>query len=117
MKLFGSMEIRDKELFIGGVKATELVKKYKSPLYVMDEQLLRDICRNYYKSFKCEEDNNRVAFAGKAFLTLEMCRLIKEEGLNLDVVSGESYIQHIKRSFLWIRYISTVIIRQLMKFN
>ena len=36
----------------------------------MDEQLLRDTCRNYYKSFKCNEDN-RVAFAGKAFLTLE----------------------------------------------
>ena len=87
MKLFGTMEIRENELFIGGVSTTNLVKKYKSPLYVMDEQLLRDICRNYYKCFKCNEDN-RVAFAGKAFLTLEMCRLIHEEGLNLDVVSG-----------------------------
>lgn len=87
MKLFGTMEIRGNELFIGGVSTTNLVKKYKSPLYVMDEQLLRDICRNYYKCFKCNEDN-RVAFAGKAFLTLEMCRLIHEEGLNLDVVSG-----------------------------
>ena len=94
MKLFGTMEIRENELFIGGVSTVDLVKTYKSPLYVMDEQLLRDACRNYYNSFKCKEDN-RVAFAGKAFLTLEMCRLIHEEGLNLDVVSGgELYTAH-----------------------
>ena len=98
MKLFGTMEIRENELFIGGVSTVELVKKYKSPLYVMDEQLLRDTCRNYYKSFKCNEDN-RVAFAGKAFLTLEMCRLIHEEGLNLDVVSGGELYTAYKAGF------------------
>ena len=98
MKLFGTMEIIENELFIGGVSTVELVKKYKSPLYVMDEQLLRDTCRNYYKSFKCNEDN-RVAFAGKAFLTLEMCRLIHEEGLNLDVVSGGELYTAYKAGF------------------
>ncbi len=88
MKLFGSMEVRDQELIIGGVRASNLVKEYGTPLYVMDEKLLRDTCNEYYKNFKCDEEGNRVAFAGKAFLTVEMAKLIKEEGLCLDVVSG-----------------------------
>lgn len=56
MKLFGNMEIKRNELTIGGVRAKELVKEYGTPLYVMDEKLLRDTCRNYYDSFKCEEN-------------------------------------------------------------
>ena len=71
-----------------GVRASNLVKEYGTPLYVMDEKLLRDTCNEYYKNFKCDEEGNRVAFAGKAFLTVEMAKLIKEEGLCLDVVSG-----------------------------
>ena len=95
MKLFGSMKTDGNELEVGGVKAKDLVAKYGTPLYVMDEKLLRDTCKDYYKNFKCEEDNNRVAFAGKAFLTVEMIKLVKEEGLCLDVVSGgELYAAH-----------------------
>lgn len=95
MKLFGAMEIKENELCIGGIKATKLAKDYGTPLYVMDEKLIRDICRGYVKSFKCKEDGNRVAYAGKAFLTVGMCKLIKEEGLCLDVVSGgELYTAH-----------------------
>lgn len=98
MKLFGTMEVRENELFIGGLSSSDLAKKYGTPLYVMDEKLLRDTCKNYYNSFKCNE-NNRVAFAGKAFLTLEMCRLIHEEGLNLDVVSGGELYTAYKAGF------------------
>jgi diaminopimelate decarboxylase len=88
MKLFGTMRVQDNELIVGGVKARELVKEYGSPLYVFDEDLIREYCRDYRKHFKCEENNNRVAFAGKAFLTVQMCKLLKEENMSLDVVSG-----------------------------
>ena len=54
MKLFGSMEVRDQELIIGGVRASNLVKEYGTPLYVMDEKLLIDTCNEYYKNFKCD---------------------------------------------------------------
>ncbi len=95
MKLFGTMKVEDNELSIGGVKATELAKEYGTPLYVFDEQLIRDYCRNYRKYFKCEEKGNVVAFAGKAFLNVQMCKLLKEENMHLDVVSGgELYTAH-----------------------
>ena len=88
MRLFGASKIEENNLIIGGIKASKLAEKYGTPLYVMDEQLLIDKCREYVKSFRVNEDNNRVAFAGKAFLTIEMCKLINNEGLYLDVVSG-----------------------------
>ena len=88
MILFGASKIEGNNLIIGGIKAKDLAKDYGTPLYVMDEQLLIDNCRDYVKYFKVNSENNRVAFAGKAFLTLEMCRLIDREGLYLDVVSG-----------------------------
>lgn len=88
MKLFGSMEIRNNVLYIGGISIAELVKKYGTPLYVMDESLLRSQCRRYIKAFSASNSGNRVAYAGKAFLTVAMCQIVKEEGLYLDVVSG-----------------------------
>ncbi|OOM78551.1 diaminopimelate decarboxylase [Clostridium puniceum] len=88
MKLFGTMKIQDNQLTIGGISAEDLVKEYGSPLYVFDEALIREYCRDYRNYFKCEENNNRVAFAGKAFLTLQMCKLLREENMCLDVVSG-----------------------------
>lgn len=88
MKLQGTMEIKDNVLHIGGVNTLDLVKKYKTPLYVFDEELIRNKCREYIKSFKVKENGNKVAYAGKAFLTKYMCKLVCEEGLFLDVVSG-----------------------------
>lgn len=99
MKLFGASKIEGNDLLIAGIKASDLVKDYGTPLYVMDEQLLIDKCRGYINSFKVKEENNRVAFAGKAFLTMEMCKLINKEGLYLDVVSGGELYTAYKAGF------------------
>ena len=99
MKLFGTMKTQDNKLVIGGVSAEALVKEYGSPLYVFDEALIREYCRDYRKYFKCEENSNRVAFAGKAFLTLQMCKLLKEEQMSLDVVSGGELYTAYKAEF------------------
>ena len=99
MKLFGAMQVKENELFIGGVSSSELIKRFGSPLYVMDEELLINSCQKYYKEFKCKENNNRVAYAGKAFLTKEMCKLINSQGLYLDVVSGGELYTAYKAGF------------------
>jgi diaminopimelate decarboxylase len=88
MKLLGNMEIIDDVLAIGGIKTSDLANEFKTPLYVIDEALVRENCRGYVNSFKVKENGNKVAYAGKAFLTLAMCQIINEEGLCLDVVSG-----------------------------
>ncbi|MCM8709888.1 diaminopimelate decarboxylase [Clostridium sp. SYSU_GA19001] len=99
MEFFGTTKVKDNVLYIGGVSTTELAKEYGTPLYVIDEAFVRLKCSRYYKAFKVQERGNRVAYAGKAFLTLAMCQLISEEGLCLDVVSGGELYTAIKSGF------------------
>lgn len=97
MKMFGSMKIVENNLFIGGISAKELSEKFGTPLYVYDEALLIDNMRRYKKSFN--QGINEVAYAGKAFLTIAMCQLLKEEGVSLDVVSGGELYTALKSGF------------------
>lgn len=91
MRLIGNMEVKDNVLYIGGLSTQQLVEDYKTPLYVIDEKLVRDKCKRYYKAFEACK-NNKVTYAGKAFLNLAMCQIIDSEKLYLDVVSeGELY--------------------------
>ena len=89
MKLHGTMQINEKgHLAIGGCDTVELVKEYGTPLYVMDEELIREKCRSYYEAFTGTYPDSTVIYASKAFLTTAMCHLIESAGLGLDVVSG-----------------------------
>ncbi len=83
-----SSEIRDDRLFIGGVDVIELADEYGTPLFVYDEKHLRARCREAVAAF-----GEGVAYAGKAFLTTAMARLVFEEGMHLDVASsGELFV-------------------------
>ncbi len=89
MKLHGTMRINQAgHLEIGGCDAMELVRQFGTPLYVMDEALLRDNCRAYVESFRQHYPNAEVIYASKVFSTMAMCRLVAEEDMGLDVVSG-----------------------------
>ncbi|MDD6036774.1 MAG: diaminopimelate decarboxylase [Lachnospiraceae bacterium] len=80
-------------LTIGGMDTVELAKEYGTPLYVMDEDLIREHCRSFRRSMEKYYDGaGLVCYASKAFCCKEMCRIAKEEGIGLDVVSaGELY--------------------------
>lgn len=85
-------EVKNNELIIGGVSVSSLVKEYKTPLYVMDEDVIRNNCNRLKYSFSSSLFDTEIIYASKAFLTKEMVKLIDEEGLSLDVVSlGECY--------------------------
>ena len=45
-------------LTIGGCDTLELAKEYGTPLYVLDENVIREICRSYVNSFKKFYDGN-----------------------------------------------------------
>ena len=89
MMLFGTQKVNSKgHLEIGGCDTVELAQRFGTPLYVMDEALLRQNCRDYLNSFRSRYANTDIAFAGKAFMTAAMCRIAYQEGLYLDVVSA-----------------------------
>lgn len=80
-------------LTIGGLDTVDLANKYGTPLYIMDEAQIRKACRLYKHSFERYYDGKGQAlYASKALNCKEICRIIKDEGLGLDVVSaGEMY--------------------------
>lgn len=75
-------------LSIGGCDVRDLVEEFGSPLYVFDEADFRATCQEYRREFESRWPNLRVAYAGKAFLSRGVARILAEEGLGMDVVSG-----------------------------
>ncbi len=96
MKLFGTSKVNENgNLSIGGVDTVELVKEFKTPLYVMDQELIETTIDKMKEAFKSTRFNTRIAYAGKAFLSTGMIKLVESKGLDLDVVSGgELYTAH-----------------------
>ncbi|SCY80015.1 diaminopimelate decarboxylase [Alkaliphilus peptidifermentans] len=85
------MEIAEKvrtNFEFAGCDTVELAKEYGTPLYVVSEEKIREQCREITQSFLKKHQNTKATYASKAFLTLAMCKIIEEEGLGLDVVSG-----------------------------
>ena len=100
MKLFGTSKVNEKgNLSIGGVDTTELVKEFKTPLYVMDQELIETTIDKMKEAFKSTRFNTRIAYAGKAFLSTGMIKLVESKGLDLDVVSGGELYTAYKAGF------------------
>lgn len=78
-----SAEVVDGVLHIGGCNTLELAREFGTPVFVYDEQHLRDRCREAVEAF-----GDGVAYATKAFLCGAMARLAHEEGMHLDVATG-----------------------------
>lgn len=92
-----SLGINDKNhLTIGGVDTMDVISEFGTPVYVMDEALIRENCRTYLNSIqKACGDNGLALYASKAFSCIYSCKLAAEEGMGLDVVSGgELYTAH-----------------------
>lgn len=76
-------------LNIGGVDTVEIAKEYGTPVYVMDEDLIRKNCRDFRESIeKFYGGKGLVCYASKAFACKEMYRVVESEGCGADVVSG-----------------------------
>lgn len=80
-------------LVYGGCDLVDLAERYGTPLYVFNEALIRERCQAYRRAFRSYPGGADVAYAGKAVLTLALARIMQQEGMFLDVVSGgELYV-------------------------
>ncbi|WP_233143941.1 diaminopimelate decarboxylase [Lottiidibacillus patelloidae] len=75
-------------LLIGGISAVDLAKKYGTPLIAYDVELIRKRCQEFKDAFAKHGIANQVAYASKAFCSIAIVQVMKEEGMSLDVVSG-----------------------------
>ncbi|MEU3791727.1 diaminopimelate decarboxylase [Streptomyces fructofermentans] len=74
----------DGDVTVGGVSLAEAADRFGTPVYVLDEQEVRDRCRAYRDAFP-EAD---IVYAAKAFLCRAVAHWVREEGLGLDVCSA-----------------------------
>ena len=76
-------------LTIGTHDTVELAKEYGTPLYVLDEDLMRKNCRDYKEAIdKYYNGNGLILFASKALCTMYTV----------------SFTHYIKPRFRWTRY-------------
>ena len=76
-------------LTIGGYDTVELAQSYGTPLYVMDEMQIRENCRKYVNSIRSYYKGNGMAlYASKAFSCKAIYKIVQQEQMGVDVVSG-----------------------------
>ncbi len=82
-----------------GCDAVELAKEYGTPLYVLSEDRIRARIRELRETFLDRWPGSSAAYASKALQTLDLCRIVASEGLDLDVVSGGELYAALKAGF------------------
>ena len=75
-------------LTIGGCDTVDLAGEFGTPLLVFDEVTLRGMCRDFVESFRAGYADSKVLYASKAFVNAGIAKVVDEESLGLDVVSG-----------------------------
>lgn len=81
------------ELCLAGMELSPLAKKYGTPLYLYDEERIRERCRTYLTAVNDGfGSKGKVLYASKAASFKRLYEIMKEEGMGIDVVSsGEIY--------------------------
>jgi len=87
-------------LTIGGLDTVELAKEFGTPAYIMDENVLRKMCRTYREAAIAAFGKDALPlYASKAFSCREVYRIAAEEGLGVDCVSGGEIFTAVSAGF------------------
>ena len=79
-------------LVFGGCDVTKLAEEYGTPLYIVNESLVRGVCKGFKKTLDESGLKGKIYYASKAFTNVAMCKLVASEGLGVDVASkGELF--------------------------
>src|SRR5574341_160148 len=95
-KIKSPLENRNGVLYIGGCNTLELAQIYDTPLYVYDENRIRENFRTLYQSFSRHYKKFRIYYAIKANNNLALLKILKAEGAGIDV-SGPAEIYLAKK--------------------
>ena len=89
-----NLTVKDGVLYFAGQNTVELAKKYGTPLYLLDEDKIREKCRIYKHAFeKHFGPGSQPLYASKANCFKRIYEIMTEEKMGIDVVSsGEIYV-------------------------
>ncbi|MGQ9787874.1 MAG: diaminopimelate decarboxylase [Candidatus Hadarchaeaceae archaeon] len=74
-------------LVIGRLDAVELAERFGTPLYVVDEQRVRERYRRFLRSFSSLWPEVRIQYALKACSNMALVKILQSEGAGADVSS------------------------------
>ncbi len=77
----------DGELSIGNIGVSEIANDFGTPLYVVDENRVRENYQRFYQAFADFWEDLGVWYAYKANSNLAMCKILQEEGCGAEVGS------------------------------
>ncbi len=80
--------VKDGHLWIGGLDTVQIAAEAGTAVYVVDEATIRHQLQEYVRWTTYHWPEVDVVYAGKAFMSIAMCKLVAEEGCCLDVSSG-----------------------------
>lgn len=75
-------------LEIGGCDALDLVTEFQTPLVVYDVAKIRQTFRDLHATFEAAQVDYVISYASKAFATIAMYQVAKQEYAHIDIVSG-----------------------------
>lgn len=77
-------------LHIAGHSVPDLVHQFGTPLYIFDRATIVSACASYFHAFQAfyHASAFEILYASKAYLSPLIARLIAQQGMGLDVVSG-----------------------------
>ncbi len=86
-------------LVFDGCDTVELAKEYGTPLYVISESEIRERCKRIKNHFTDKYPDTQALYASKAMSNMAIYRIVGEEGMGIDVVSGGELYTAIKAGF------------------
>jgi len=79
-------------LVFGGCDVVELTKQYGTPIYIINESIVRKVCKGFKETLDKSGFDGKIYYATKAFTNVAMCKIVSSEGLGVDVSSkGELF--------------------------
>jgi diaminopimelate decarboxylase len=85
---------------VGGVSLPELARTHGTPLYVLDEATLRAAAKAYKETLKAVYIAETLPlYACKANMSMGLVKLMEQEGMGLDVVSGGEIYTAVQAGF------------------
>ena len=76
------------KLALQGRDVREIVEEFGSPIYIFDEATIRAMCRDFASSFRRQYADTEIEYSTKAFSNPAVLKIIEDEGLHIDVVTG-----------------------------
>lgn len=91
------MRVRNNKLFLGEIRADELIKKYGSPLYVYEEDKIKERYMDLAKNIRYNK--LKLYYSCKANTNLEILKILRRGGAKLEVVSPGEILMGFKAGF------------------